>query len=91
MILLLVLETGVNGLRLARLCSLPVLQCSRPHVLAHAPASAPAATPAAWKFLAVDTRERLLLLAILILYFKPRCDFDIVTLHDVALRLRSRP
>ena len=89
-ILLLVLETGVNGV----FASLDYLlfflfwqMQAVPMFLLIARFGGPRRLSAAWKFLAVDMAgSALLLLAILILYFKaPVRSFDIVTLHDVAL------
>ena len=90
MILLLVLETGVNGV----FASLDYLlfflfwqMQAVPMFLLIARFGGQRRLAAAWKFLAVDIAgSALLLLAILILYFKaPVRTFDIVTLHDVAL------
>src|SRR2546428_256955 len=90
MILLLVLETGVNGV----FASLDYLlfflfwqMQAVPMFLLIARFGGQRRLQAAWKFLAVDIAgSALLLLAILILYFKaPVRTFDIVTLHDVAL------
>jgi NADH-quinone oxidoreductase subunit M len=89
-ILLLVLETGVNGV----FCSLDYLlfflfwqMQAVPLFLLIARFGGPRRLYAAWKFLAIDTAgSALLLLAILILYFKaPTHTFDIVTLHDLSL------
>jgi NADH-quinone oxidoreductase subunit M len=89
-ILLLVLETGVNGV----FCSLDYLlfflfwqMQAVPLFLLMARFGGPRRLYAAWKFLALDIAgSALLLLAILILYFKaPIHTFDIVTLHDLSL------
>jgi NADH-quinone oxidoreductase subunit M len=89
-ILLLILETGVNG----SFASLDYLLFflfwqlqAVPMFLLIARFGGPRRLQAAWKFLAVDLAgSGLLLLAILILYFKaPTRTFDMVTLHDVAL------
>jgi NADH-quinone oxidoreductase subunit M len=89
-ILLLLLETGVNGV----FCSLDYLlfflfwqMQAVPMFLLIARFGGPRRLYAAWKFLAVDMAgSALLLLAILFLYFKaPTHTFDIVTLHDVAV------
>jgi len=89
LILLLVLETGVNGV----FASLDYLlfflfwqMQAVPMFLLIARFGGPR-LHAAWKFLAVDIAgSGVLLLAILILYFKaPIRTFDIVTLHDVVL------
>jgi len=89
-ILLLVLETGVNGV----FCSLDYLLLflfwqmqAVPLFLLIARFGGPRRLYAAWKFLAIDMAgSALLLLAILVLYFKaPIRTFDIVTLHDLAL------
>jgi NADH-quinone oxidoreductase subunit M len=89
-ILLLILETGVNG----SFASLDYLLFflfwqlqAVPMFLLIARFGGPRRLPAAWKFLAMDLAgSGLLLLAILILYFKaPTRTFDMVTLHDVAL------
>ena len=90
LILLLVLETGVVGV----FASLDYLlfflfwqMQAVPMYLLIARFGGPRRLQAAWKFLAVDIAgSALLLLAILILYFKaPVRTFDIVTLHDVVL------
>ena len=90
LILLLVLETGVVGV----FASLDYLlfflfwqMQAVPMFLLIARFGGPRRLQAAWKFLAVDIAgSALLLLAILILYFKaPVRTFDIVTLHDVVL------
>src|SRR2546428_2529478 len=90
MILLLVLETGVNGV----FASLDYLlfflfwqMQAVPMFLLIARFGGQRRLQAAWKFLAVDIAgSALLLLAILILYFKaPVRTFDIVALHDVVL------
>jgi NADH-quinone oxidoreductase subunit M len=89
-ILLLVLETGVNGV----FCSLDYLlfflfwqMQAIPMFLLIARFGGARRLHAAWKLLAVDLAgSALLLLAILILYFKaPTHTFDIVTLHDLSL------
>lgn len=89
-ILLLILETGVNG----SFASLDYLLFflfwqlqAVPMFLLIARFGGPRRLPAAWKFLALDLAgSGLLLLAILILYFKsPTRTFDMVTLHDVTL------
>jgi len=88
--LLLVLETGVNGV----FASLDYLlfflfwqMQAVPMFLLIARFGGQRRLHAAWKFLAVDIAgSALLLLAILILYFKaPVRTFDIVALHDVVL------
>ena len=88
--LLLVLQTGVNGV----FASLDYLlfflfwqMQAVPMFLLIARFGGHRRLHAAWKFLVVDiAASALLLLAILILYFKaPVRTFDIVTLHDVAL------
>jgi NADH-quinone oxidoreductase subunit M len=89
-ILLLLLETGVNGVfaSLDYLLFFLFWQLQAvPMFLLIARFGGPRRLAAAWKFLAVDlAASALLLLAILILYFKaPVRTFDIVTLHDVAL------
>jgi NADH-quinone oxidoreductase subunit M len=90
LILLLVLETGVNGV----FASLDYLlfflfwqMQAVPMFLLIARFGGHRRLHAAWKFLAVDIAgSALLLLAILILYFKaPVRTFDMVALHDVAL------
>src|SRR4029077_17576489 len=90
LILLLVLETGVVGV----FASLDYLlfflfwqMQAVPMFLLIARSGGPRRLHAAWKFLAVDIAgSALLLLAVLILYFKaPVRTFDIVTLHDVVL------
>jgi NADH-quinone oxidoreductase subunit M len=89
-ILLLLLETGVNGV----LCSLDYVlfflfwqMQAVPLFLLIARFGGPRRLSAAWKFLAIDMAgSALLLLAILLLYFKaPTHTFDIVTLHDLSL------
>jgi len=89
-ILLLILETGING----SFASLDYLLFflfwqlqAVPMFLLIARFGGPRRLPAAWRFLAVDlTGSALLLLAILILYFKsPVRTFDMATLHDVTL------
>src|SRR5437764_6190181 len=89
-VLLLILETGVNGV----FASLDYLLFflfwqlqSVPMFLLIARFGGPRRLRAAWKFLAVDLAgSALLLLAILILYFKaPTRTFDMVTLHDATL------
>src|SRR2546429_8380590 len=89
-ILLLLLETGVIG----AFASLDYLLFflfwqlqSVPMFLLIARFGGPRRLRAAWKFLAVDLAgSALLLLAILILYFKaPTRTFDMVTLHDATL------
>ena len=89
-ILLLLLETGVNG----AVTSLDYLLFflfwqlqAVPMFLLIARFGGPRRLHAAWKFLAVDLAgSALLLLAILILYFKaPVRTFDIATLHDLTL------
>ncbi len=88
--LLLVLETGVNGV----FASLDYLlfflfwqMQAVPVFLLIARFGGQRRLSSAWKFLAVDIAgSSLLLLAILILYFKaPTRTFDIVALHDMAL------
>jgi NADH-quinone oxidoreductase subunit M len=88
--LLLVLETGVNGV----FASLDYLlfflfwqMQAVPMFLLIARFGGQRRLHAAWKFLAVDIAgSALLLLAILILYFKaPVRTFDIVALHDVVV------
>jgi NADH-quinone oxidoreductase subunit M len=90
LLLLLLLETGVNGV----FASLDYLlfflfwqMQAVPMFLLIARFGGQRRLSAAWKFLAVDIAgSALLLLAILILYFKaPIRTFDIVALHDVAL------
>jgi len=89
-ILLLLLETGINGV----LCSLDYLlfflfwqMQAVPLFLLIARFGGARRIQAAWKLLAVElAASTLLLLAILILYFKaPTHTFDIVTLHDLSL------
>ena len=89
-IVLLVLETGVNG----AFASLDYLlffffwqMQAVPMFLLIARFGGPRRLAAAWKFLAVDlATSALLLVAILILYFKaPVRTFDIATLHDLVL------
>jgi NADH-quinone oxidoreductase subunit M len=89
-VLLLVLETGVNGVfvSLDYLLFFLFWQLQAvPMFLLIARFGGPRRINAAWKFLAVDLAgSALLLLAILILYFKsPTRTFDIVTLKDVTL------
>ena len=89
-ILLLVLETGVNGVFVSLDYVLFFLfwqMQAVPMFLLIARFGGPRRLYAAWKFLAVDMAgSALLLLAILILYFKsPTHTFDIVTLHDATL------
>jgi NADH-quinone oxidoreductase subunit M len=90
LILLLALETGVNGV----FASLDYLlfflfwqMQAVPMFLLIARLGGQRRLQAAWKFLAVDIAgSGFLLLAILLLYFKaPVRTFDIVTLHDVVL------
>lgn len=90
LILLLVLETGVNGV----FASLDYLlfflfwqMQAVPMFLLIARFGGHRRLRAAWKFLAIDMAgSGLLLLAILILYFKaPLRTFDIVALHDAVL------
>ena len=90
LILLLVLETGVIGVfaSLDYLLFFLFWQMQVvPMFLLIARFGGPRRLHAAWKFLAVDIAgSALLLLAVLILYFKaPVRTFDIVTLHDVVL------
>lgn len=89
-ILLLLLETGVNGV----FASLDYLLFflfwqlqAAPMFMLIARFGGPRRLHAAWKFLAVDLAgSALLLLAILILFFKaPAHTFDIATLHDATL------
>jgi proton-translocating NADH-quinone oxidoreductase chain M len=89
-ILLLLLETGVNGV----FASLDFLLFflfwqlqAVPMFLLIARSGGPRRLSSAWKFIAVDlAASALLLLAILILYFKaPVRTFDISTLHDLTL------
>lgn len=89
-ILLLLLETGVNGV----FASLDYLLFflfwqlqAAPMFMLIARFGGPRRLYAAWKFLAVDLAgSALLLLAILILFFKaPTHTFDIATLHDATL------
>jgi NADH-quinone oxidoreductase subunit M len=89
-VLLLILETGVNG----SFASLDYLLFflfwqlqAVPMFVLIARFGGTRRLHAAWKFLAVDLAgSALLLLAILILYFKsPLRTFDMVTLHDVTL------
>jgi len=93
-ILLLLLETGVTG----AFASLDYLLFflfwqlqAVPMFLLIARFGGPRRLAAAWKFLAIDlAASALLLLAILILYFKaPSRTFDISTLHDLALPAAS--
>jgi NADH-quinone oxidoreductase subunit M len=89
-ILLLVLETGVNGVFVSLDYLLFFLfwqMQAVPMFLLIARFGGPRRLYAAWKFLAVDMAgSMLLLLAILILYFKaPVHTFDMVTLHDANL------
>src|SRR5205814_1970592 len=88
--LLLVLETGVNGVFVSLDYLLFFLfwqMQAVPMFLLIARYGGPRRLAAAWKFLAVDLAgSGLLLLAILILYFKaPLRTFDIVALHDLVL------
>src|SRR4029077_2851452 len=93
-ILLLLLETGVNAvfasLDYLLFCLSWQLQAV-PMFLLIARFGGPRRLAAAWKFLGIDlAASGLLLLAILILYFKaPSRTFDIPTLHDVALPAAS--
>ena len=89
-VLLLLLETGVNGVfaSLDYLLFFVFWQLQAvPMFLLIARFGGPQRLRAAWKFLTVDLAgSGLLLLAILILYFKsPVRTFDMVTLHDVTL------
>ena len=89
-ILLLILETGVNGVfaSLDYLLFFLFWQLQTiPMFLLIARFGGPRRLAAAWKFLAIDLAgSGLLLLAILILYFKaPARTFDMVTLHDATL------
>jgi len=89
-ILLLLLETGVNGVfaSLDYLLFFLFWQLQAvPMFLLIARFGGPRRLSAAWKFLAVDlAASALLLVAILILYFKaPVRTFDISTLHDLTL------
>jgi NADH-quinone oxidoreductase subunit M len=89
-VLLLLLETGVNGVfaSLDYLLFFLFWQLQAvPMFVLIARFGGPRRLDAAWKFLAVDLAgSALLLLAILILYFKsPVRTFDMVTLHDVTL------
>ena len=89
-ILLLVLETGVIGVfaSLDYLLFFLFWQLQAiPMFLLIARFGGPRRLAAAWKFLAIDlAASALLLLAILILYFKaPSRTFDIATLHDLTL------
>lgn len=89
-ILLLLLEAGINGVfaSVDYLLFFLFWQLQAvPMFLLIARFGGPRRLAAAWKFLAVDlTASALLLLAILILYFKaPVRTFDISTLHDLAL------
>jgi len=89
-VLLLILETGVNGVfaSLDYLLFFLFWQLQAvPIFLLIARFGGPRRLRAAWKFLAIDLAgSALLLLAILILYFKaPVRSFDMVILHDVAL------
>lgn len=89
-ILLLLLETGVMGVfaSLDYLLFFLFWQLQAvPMFLLIARFGGPRRLSAAWKFLVVDlAASALLLLAILILYFKaPVRTFDISTLHDLAL------
>jgi NADH-quinone oxidoreductase subunit M len=89
-ILLLVLETGVNGgfASLDYLLFFLFWQLQAvPMFLLIARIGGPRRMSAAWKFLVVDlSASALLLVAILILYFKaPVRTFDISTLHDLTL------
>ncbi len=88
--LLLVLQTGVNGVFVSLDYLLFFLfwqMQAVPMFLLIARFGGPRRLAAAWKFLAVDVAGGgLLLLAILILYFKaPVRTFDMVSLHDVVL------
>src|SRR5947208_13018149 len=89
-VLLLILETGVNGVfaSLDYLLFFLFWQLQAvPIFLLIARFGGPRRLRAAWKFLAIDLAgSALLLLAILILYFKaPTRTFDMVTLHDATL------
>jgi NADH-quinone oxidoreductase subunit M len=89
-ILLLLLETGVTGVfaSLDYLLFFLFWQLQAvPMFLLIARFGGPRRLAAAWKFLAIDlAASALLLLAILILYFKaPVRTFDISTLHDLTL------
>ena len=89
-VLLLLLETGVNGVfaSLDYLLFFLFWQLQAvPMFLLIGRFGGPRRLNAAWKILAVDLAgSALLLLAILILYFKaPVRTFDMVTLHDVTL------
>jgi NADH-quinone oxidoreductase subunit M len=89
-VLLLILETGVNGVfaSLDYLLFFMFWQLQAvPMFLLIARFGGPRRIYAAWKFLAAElVGSALLLLAILILYFKsPVRTFDVVTLHDVTL------
>ena len=93
-ILLLALETGVIGVfaSLDYLLFFLFWQLQAiPMFLLIARFGGPRRLAAAWKFLGIDlAASALLLLAILILYFKaPSRTFDIPTLHDVALPAAS--
>src|SRR6202011_1406138 len=88
--LLLVLETGLNGVFVSLDFLLFFLfwqMQAVPMFLLIARFGGPRRLVAAWKFLAVDMAgSMLLLVAILILYFKaPVHTFDMVTLHDTNL------
>jgi len=89
-VLLLLLETSINGVfaSLDYLLFFLFWQLQAvPMFLLIARFGGPRRLNAAWKYLAVDLAgSALLLLAILILYFKaPVRSFDMVTLHDVTL------
>jgi NADH-quinone oxidoreductase subunit M len=89
-ILLLLLETGVTGVfaSLDYLLFFLFWQLQAvPMFLLIARFGGPRRLAAAWKFLAIDlAASALLLLAILILYYKaPSRTFDISTLHDLTL------
>jgi len=93
-ILLLLLETGVTGVFASLDYLLFILFWELqavPMFLLIARFGGPRRLAAAWKFLAIDlAASALLLLAILILYFKaPVRTFDISTLHDLALPAAS--
>jgi len=93
-ILLLLLETGVTGVFASLDYLLFILFWELqavPMFLLIARFGGPRRLAAAWKFLAIDlAASAILLLAILILYFKaPVRTFDISTLHDLALPATS--
>ena len=93
-ILLLLLETGVTGVFASLDYLLFILFWELqavPMFLLIARFGGPRRLAAAWKFLAIDlAASAILLLAILILYFKaPVRTFDISTLHDLALPAAS--